>query len=627
MPSLPASRAIGGFPLRLCQVRYLLVVAALTVAAAAAPAEATTYTVTNVSDVNAGSLRRAIEAAEQHPGRDTITFDISGGGGHKITLVAALPVLSDPVTIKGYSQPGSLEATDDTPAQPMIEIDAGDVGRGLEIVGDEIKVGGLAIHSAQEANIYIEGADQNTIAGNHLGTNLAGDAAVPAPTVHNVYVHGSDNLIGGPTGADRNVISSRALAEVVAKGGPIEVENNRVGTNAEGSADLGYGTGVWLGVGAGGSVVRDNLISGLGIGVDVGGDHNTVVGNRVGTNVEGTAAIPNAVGINVEGGDYNTIGGTEAGEGNLISGNAHEGLKLEHGDDLGLEEVGPAVGNRVLGNLIGVDVSGEIPLRNDMQGIALESELNTIGGHEAGAANVIASNGFEGIDIVGDGNRVLGNAIGTNMDGALGLGNGRNGVRIVAGDDNEIGDRLGASMNTIAYNGSDGVAIVDSVAGNVASSNTVVRNLIFVNGTSRDDLGIDLADDDVTENDRRDGDAGPNGLQNHPVVTAADAADGTVAWTFEGERRTSYRLDFYASTLCDGSGNGEGRRYLGSANVETDGDGLAPGITTTATPPAAGDHVTMTATRKTSTSTGPFPDPIATQLHETSEFSPCVEAG
>ena len=283
------------------------------------------------------------------------------------------------------------------------------------------------------------------------------------------------------------------------------------------------------------------------------------------------------------------------------------------------------MGNRVLGNLIGVDVSGEIPLRNDMQGIALRSEGNTIGGHEAGAGNVIASNGMEGIDTTGDGNRVLGNAIGTNMDGALGLGNGRNGVRIYAGDDNEIGDRLGASMNTIAYNGSDGVAIVDSVTGNVASSNTVVRNLIFVNGTSRDDLGIDLADDDVTENDRRDGDAGPNGLQNHPVVTEADAAAGTVAWTFEGEPGTSYRLEFYGSTLCDGSGNGEGQRYLGSYNVETNGDGLAPGITATASPPAAGDHLTMTATRKTST--GPFPNPIATQLHETSEFSPCRVVG
>ena len=626
MPSLPVSRALGGFPGRLRYVLAAGAAAALAVAAAAAPAEATTYTVGNVSDVNAGSLRRAIESAEQNPGRDTIEFDIPGGGGHTITLVAALPVLSDPVTIKGYSQPGSLEATDDTPAQPMIEIDAGDVGRGLEIVGDEIKVGGLAIHSAQEANIYIEGGDENTIAGNHLGTNLAGDAAVPAATLYNVYVHGSDNLVGGPSATDRNVIAGGTLADVMAKGGPIEVDNNRIGTNADGTADLGRSTGVYLGLGAGESVVRDNLVSGFGVGVELLGDHNTVVGNRVGTNAEGTAAIPNGDGINVEGGDYNTIGGTEPGEGNLISGNAYEGLQLEHGDNAP-EEAGPAVGNRVLGNLIGVDASGEIPLRNDMNGIALRSERNTIGGHETGAGNVIASNAMEGIDITGNDNRVLGNAIGTNMDGALGLGNGRNGVRIQAGDNNEIGDWLGASMNTIAYNGSNGVAIVDSSAGNVASSNTVVRNLIFVNGTSRDDLGIDLADDGVTGNDRRDGDTGPNSLQNHPIVTATSVLSGTVTWRLEGEPSTSHRLEFYASTLCDSSGNGEGKRYLGSTNVETDGDGLAAGTAQTTTPPAAGDRVTMTATRKTSSSPGPFPDPIDTQLHETSEFSPCRLVG
>jgi hypothetical protein len=84
-------------------------------------------------------------------------------------------------------------------------------------------------------------------------------------------------------------------------------------------------------------------------------------------------------------------------------------------------------------------------------------------------------------------------------------------------------------MNTIAYNGEDGIAIEDSATGN-----TVVRSLIFVNGTSSDDLGIDLAADGVTGNDRQDGDTGPNELLNHPVVTAADATDGTVDWTLEG---------------------------------------------------------------------------------------------
>ena len=606
-------------------------VAALGAATAATPAQAATITVTNVSDVNAGSLRRALEDAEQLPDRDTIKFDIPGGGAHTITLVGDLPVLSYPVTIRGYSQPGAVQATDTDPAQPTIEIDASQVGRGLEISSDGVEVRGLAIHSAQDANIFIEGGDENILAGNHLGTNLAGDAVVPAPTRYNVNVYGSDNLVGGPRAADRNVIAG-ALAEVTAKGGPIEIQNNRIGTSADGTADLGCCTGVLLGLGAGESVVRDNLVSGLAVGIDVAGDHNTLQGNRVGTNADGDSEIPNGVGVNVEGGDDNTIGGTGAGEGNVISGNAYEGLKLEHGDDAPIEEVGPAEGNQVLGNLIGVDHSGAVPLRNGSQGgypgIAISSaDANTIGGQAPGAGNVIAANAGNGLEISGDRNLVLGNAIGTNMSGALGLGNGRNGVQILAGDANDIGNALGASMNTIAYNGEDGVAISNSAAGNTAASNTVVRNLIFVNGTSIDDLGIDLAADGVTENDREDGDAGPNDLLNHPLVTAAHAADGTVDWTLEGLPSTRYRLEFYASPICDGSGSGEGQHYLGHVNIATDPDGLAAGTAATTTPSAPGDYVAMTATRTTFTVTGPIPTPFTTELHETSEFSPCEVAG
>lgn len=595
----------------------LPVLVALGLAAAAGEAQAATIMVTNVSDVNAGSLRRAIEAADQQPNHDTIKFDIPGTGAHTITLVAELPVLSHPVTIKGYSQPGAVQATSTSPAEPTIEIDASSAGRGLEIGGAGIEVRGLAIHSAQDANVFVEN-DENVIAGNHIGTNRVGDAAVPAATACNVEIYGADNLIGGPRHADRNVIAG-ALTELCVRTGASEIANNRIGTNADGTADLGHGIGVNLYQAAGGSLVRDNLVSGLAVGIEVMGDGNTLQGNRVGTDVDGTAAIPNGSGINVEGGDENTIGGTGEGEGNLISGNAFEGLQLEHGDDAPVEEVGPAVGNRVLGNLIGTDESGAVPLGNGsplgLQGIVLSgANASTIGGHEPGAGNVIAANAGDGVEISGVRNLVLGNAIGTNMDGDLELGNGRNGVQITSGSDNRIGEAYGASMNTIAYNGDDGVTVEGT-----ATRNSVVRNLILVNGTSTDDLGIDLGADGVTGNDSEDGDTGPNELLNHPLVTAASATDGTVTWTLEGLPSADYRLEFYASIICDGSGSGEGQRYLGSVNIATNGKGLAAGTTATATPPAAGEHVAMTATRRTFV--GPIP-----LLHDTSEFSPCRAA-
>jgi hypothetical protein len=351
--------------------------------------------------------------------------------------------------------------------------------------------------------------------------------------------------------------------------------------------------------------VRDNLISGLGIGVEVLGDDNTLLGNRVGTDVDGTAALPNGVGINVEGGDHNTIGGTGPGEGNLISGNAYEGLQLEDGDadDEPDEEAGPAVGNRVLGNLIGTDRTATVALGNGstfgLQGIVLAgANDSTIGGHQEGAGNGIAAN----------------------MNGDPGLGNSGNGIQIVAGDRNRIGDAFGVSMNTISYNVQDGVVIEGS-----AAQNTVIRNLIFANGTGADDLGIDLAADGVTDNDREDADTGPNDLLNHPLVSSADAAAGTIDWGLRGLPSTGYRLEFYAGPVCNASGTGEGQWYLGAVNVTTDSEGQATGTTAPATSPAAGDHITMTATRRTVA--GPVPGPLSAEFHETSEFSPCEVAG
>ena len=114
-------------------VAALPVLVALGLAIAAGPAEAATIMVTNASDGNAGSLRWAIEDAELQPDHDTIKFDIPGAGAHKITLAAELPALTQPVAIKGYSQPGAVKATSTTPAEPAIEIDAGNAYRGLDL--------------------------------------------------------------------------------------------------------------------------------------------------------------------------------------------------------------------------------------------------------------------------------------------------------------------------------------------------------------------------------------------------------------------------------------------------------------------------------------------------------------
>src|SRR5262252_2602105 len=106
----------------------------------------TTFTVDSTgdgSDTNAGdgmcvatsggcTLRAAIEESNAHPDADTIEFDIAGSGVHTIHVVGAaeggndLQFLVAPVTIDGFTQPGSqpnTSATGALDAVPTIELD------------------------------------------------------------------------------------------------------------------------------------------------------------------------------------------------------------------------------------------------------------------------------------------------------------------------------------------------------------------------------------------------------------------------------------------------------------------------------------------------------------------------
>ena len=66
-----------------------------------------TFTVTNTNYSGPGSLRQAILDANASPSSDAIAFSIPGLGPHTIQPLSALPTITDPVTIDGYTQPGS----------------------------------------------------------------------------------------------------------------------------------------------------------------------------------------------------------------------------------------------------------------------------------------------------------------------------------------------------------------------------------------------------------------------------------------------------------------------------------------------------------------------------------------
>ncbi len=157
-----------------------------------------------------------------------------------------------------------------------------------------------------------------------------------------------------------------------------------------------------------------------------GGSGNVVLGNKIGTDVNGTAKLGNTNdGVLIDSGaTANTIGGTASGAGNVISGNNSVGVYITGSG---------TSGNVVLGNLIGADINGTANLGNTGDGVLLNNgaSANTVGGTTAGAGNSIAFNA-EGVVLSGAStvqDSILGNSIFSNTGKGIDLGSpaGNNG--------------------------------------------------------------------------------------------------------------------------------------------------------------------------------------------------------
>ncbi len=325
----------------------------------------------------------------------------------------------------------------------------------------------------QGIGIGVGGTD-NLIEGNLIGTDAAGTAIVGNGA--GVAIGQPGNTVGGSVEGAGNVISGNGLGVYIASSGNL-VERNRIGTSSMGSTALPNGTGILLDSGAvsntiGGTDTGDgNLISGnTDVGVRILDSDNLVEGNRIGTDSTGAFALANLAGLSV-GSSGNTIGGTAPGAGNLISGNSVDGIYIFAPDNL------------VEGNSMGTNAAGSAALANGGAGVSINSTGNTIGGLAAGAGNLLSGNLF-GLYIAGAGNLIAGNRIGTDSTGEFGLGNTGPGVDIIDAPDNTIGGPTGGARNLISGN-NVGVLITDAL-----STGTVVAgNLIGTNATGTAALG------------------------------------------------------------------------------------------------------------------------------------------
>lgn len=237
---------------------------------------------------------------------------------------------------------------------------------------------------------------------------------------------------------------------------------------------------------AGGGAIPGNVISGnTGNGISVGsGSDNVIVGNFIGTNAAGTAAVPNGGhGVEIVDSNRNTIGSPDNNGRNVISGNGGEGVKI-HGDF--------STDNVVAANYIGTNAAGTAAIPNSNSGVyIIRSTDNTIGGTSPGEGNVVSGNaGFAGIAICGNpafcggqtassgtddasGTKVLGNYIGTSANGSGEIANGGSGVAVDGAAGVEIGGESAASRNVISGNEGDGVVLFNGASESLIAGNYI----------------------------------------------------------------------------------------------------------------------------------------------------------
>ena len=571
--------------------------------------------VTNVSDGGIGSLRYALDYANSTIGiKETIEFNIPGTGPFIIRPSTQLPIITDPVVIDGYTQSGAMPATDSEFATILIEIHIAVTERmtGLIINAGNSTISGLSIIGF-ERNLILEETGNNTIKGNFISGGNGG----------NIFVYCSDNEIGGRSPAESNVIK---FSEA---GSGIKIDNTA------GNAARNRITGNYIGVDPAVETGRGNDFYGISISDSpdniIGGpseqERNVISRNNAGISIGGVNATGNRIeGNYITDNDFNGIGvsssgnfvgGTYPGAGNLISGNQW-GLSLGSG----------ANGNFIQGNLIGPDFTGTKAVGNGLGGILIGGgKNNQIGGLVPEAKNIISGNGEFGITFyvkpnsggsitIAEGNKILGNYIGTDISGTKALGNGSAGIDL--GDyanNNLIGGTEPGSGNIIAYNKRAGVSIQS--AGNNSTGNSILSNSIH----SNDGLGIDLGDTGVTLNDSvpdatggyiYDSDIGPNYLQDNPVLKFITFGGGEIKITgsLRSAINTEYIIQFFASKSGDESGFGEGQEYLGSVVITTNSSGIAE-FSKNFTRSMSGEKITATATDANG---------------NTSEFSKYIEA-
>ena len=396
--------------------------------------------------------------------------------------------------------------------------------------------------------------------------------------------------------------------------------------------------------------------------------NNKIEGCIIGADKTGTIYKGSLSAISIEDSPNNTIGGLTNGKRNLLAGGVYiSGLT--------------SINNLVQGNYIGTDISGLNSIGNPGPGIqlSLKANLNSIGGTQVEARNLISGNAGNGVEIFGAGtskNKIFYNFIGVDRTGQKVLGNKGNGVEI---DDNAAVNYIGQASagNIIGGNGNGfeagvylnyandnnliqsnfigtdstqtfslpnklhGIAVgplsnlnkigsTTNGTGNVIANNDGVGimlendNTIFSNsfvGNSiynNKNLDIDLGNNGISKNDSLDKDLGPNLFINYPVLESISLISNgiNIKGTMSSEASKIYFIEFFSSNFKRSPFYGNGKKVLGNTTVTTNTTGVATFDVNLTGVFDTTEYITSTATQ------------LVSSAHQsTSEFSQQLKVG
>jgi len=289
---------------------------------------------------------------------------VGGSGPGEGNVIGAnyigIRATSDNITIQGNmigtNRDGTVAIGNETDGLYLSGSDGTLVGGGGTGEGNVISGNGLR-------GIYLE-ANDITIQGNMIGTDASGSAALPNQE-QGIYIHhgGEGTLVGGAGTGEGNIISGNGSGGLYVSAAHTTIQGNLIGLDTSGTSAIPnnahgmviYGSSTQIG---GGGPGQGNVISGNEYcGIWISDDNNVIQGNFIGTDITGTALIPNGwCGIETEAYPNITIGGSSPDLGNVIMGNGSQGIWI---DDL-------ADGSFVENNIIaqngghGIELSGGV---------------------------------------------------------------------------------------------------------------------------------------------------------------------------------------------------------------------------------------------------------------------------